>query len=80
MRSGRHYMYAQFTLESGNVFFGVIRPGRPGWDVEGGGNVEDEDGCFYSPADWESGGNRQHRLGRNAGRVRAGRPPRHAAT
>ena len=46
MRAGRHY--AQFTVMSGYMFFGVIRPGRPGWDVEGGQHAENVAGhCFY---------------------------------
>jgi hypothetical protein len=50
MRAGRHY--AQFTVVSGSMFFGVI---RPGWDVEGGRGAPDVAGhCFYNT----SGGGR----------------------
>eukprot|EP01046_Picozoa_sp_COSAG06_P023010 COSAG06_NODE_1811_length_8317_cov_7.969944_9_plen_181_part_01 len=54
VRAGRHY--AQFTVVSGYMFFGVI---RPGWDVEGGQHAYLVDGhCFYSTWDgrrWPSG-------------------------
>jgi hypothetical protein len=44
MRAGVHY--AQFTVEHGYMWFGVI---RPGWDVEGGRNAFNEDAhCFYA--------------------------------
>eukprot|EP01046_Picozoa_sp_COSAG06_P023374 COSAG06_NODE_1852_length_8164_cov_4.582275_2_plen_301_part_00 len=43
MRAGRHY--AQFTVVGGSMFSGVI---QPGWDVEGGEDVQGGDGhCFY---------------------------------
>jgi hypothetical protein len=43
MRAGHHY--AQFTVMSGYMNFGVI---RPGWDVEGGKQAHNVDGhCFY---------------------------------
>ena len=44
MRAG-HY-YVQFTVMSGCMLFGVI---RPGWDVEGGRDAWSVDGhCFYA--------------------------------
>jgi hypothetical protein len=43
MRAGCHYY--QFTMASGDMFFGVI---RPGWEVEGGRDAQKVDGhCFY---------------------------------
>jgi hypothetical protein len=43
MRAGRHYVH--IAKVSGNVMFGVI---RPGWDVEGGKDAQYVDGhCFY---------------------------------
>jgi hypothetical protein len=58
MRAGRHYV--QFTVVSGYMYFGAI---RPGWDVEGGKLAHAVDGhCFYYTAyglrfpdgrDWE---------------------------
>jgi hypothetical protein len=58
MRAGYHY--AQFTVVSGAMYSGVI---RPGWDVEGGQKAPDVDGhCFYdtddgahcpAPHEWE---------------------------
>jgi hypothetical protein len=47
MRAGRHYI--QFTVVSGYMLFGVI---RPGCDVEGGRDAHNVDGhCFYSTVD-----------------------------
>jgi len=45
MRAGRHYVQFTVMSVSGDMFFGVI---RPGWDVEGGQDAPRVDGhCFY---------------------------------